>query len=145
MLTLANGMRCTIASDPSLRRAECALTVGCGSLDDPDELEGLAHLAEHVTLATDRAGVQRFIDDRQGDINGYTAERTTTFYSQFDLSPGASALDEIREGCSRFGALYARALSPDTASAPAAVVAQELERVDLELQATLNLICLRLY
>ena len=52
-VSLANGMRGVICSDPTSRRCEIAVAVRCGSLDDPPELEGLAHLAEHVTLACD--------------------------------------------------------------------------------------------
>ena len=46
---LPNGLRALLVSGGA--RCEIALTVQCGSLDDSDEFEGLAHLAEHLTLA----------------------------------------------------------------------------------------------
>lgn len=54
---LPNGARCVVSSDDSLPRCELAVSVACGSLDDPEEWEGLAHLTEHLTLAADPAGL----------------------------------------------------------------------------------------
>ena len=51
LLTFSNGLRCIVASDQASSRLELAATVSSGSLDDPADLEGLAHLAEHCTLA----------------------------------------------------------------------------------------------
>ena len=63
-----------------------ALTVPCGSLSDPRDLEGLAHLSEHVTIATDPMDLASFVDAREGDTNAFTGERTTTFYTGIDLN-----------------------------------------------------------
>ena len=173
LLTLSNGLRCIVASDEASTRLELAATVGCGSLDDPTDLEGLAHLAEHVTLASDAAGFTDWADAREGDVrrqhparaacptapcqakrsclhplpptqvNGFTGERTTTFYGGLEIGRNVrrsrtaaaaesqiaqSASDDLREACRRFGALLSRA--------PLAlpVVRQEVGRVDDELR-----------
>ena len=84
LVSLQNGARVLVRADPSVTRCELALTTRCGSLDDPRSLEGLAHLAEHVTIATDPAGLSPFLRDRKGEINAFTADRTTNFYCQFD-------------------------------------------------------------
>lgn len=79
-VTLPSGLRCIVCSDEAITRCEIAVTVGCGSLDDPPSIEGLAHLAEHITLAADQpdpAGLAQFIEERQGDLNAFTGERTT--------------------------------------------------------------------
>ena len=68
LLTLSNGLRCIVASDEASNRLELAATVKSGSLDDPADLEGLAHLAEHVTLASDTAGFTNWADAREGDV-----------------------------------------------------------------------------
>ena len=68
LLTLSNGLRCIVASDEASSRLELAATVSSGSLDDPADLEGLAHLAEHVTLASDTAGFTNWADAREGDV-----------------------------------------------------------------------------
>lgn len=143
MVTLANGMRGLVCCDEAYARCELAVTVPCGSLDDPIGLEGLAHLAEHVTLASDPTGINAFIDERQGDLNAFTGERTTSFYGTFGLlktiKRGTSAstaeseaqaayLDDIKQGCRKFAALFGPLVGDKSA-----VVAQEVLRVDAEL------------
>ncbi|EOD26748.1 hypothetical protein EMIHUDRAFT_457314 [Emiliania huxleyi CCMP1516] len=96
LLRLPDGARCLLASAaPSLtfdgdrgnvlagQAVEVAVTVGCGSMRDPDDWEGLAHLAEHVTLAS-AAGVRltEWVDEREGEVNGFTEEERTTFTFQ---------------------------------------------------------------
>jgi hypothetical protein len=143
MVTLANGMRGLVCCDEAYARCELAVTVPCGSLDDPIGLEGLAHLAEHITLASDPTGINAFIDERQGDLNAFTGERTTSFYGTFGLlktiKRGTSAstaeseaqaayLDDIKQGCRKFAALFGPLVGDKSA-----VVAQEVLRVDAEL------------
>ena len=150
LLTHANGVRGLVCCDEAYTRCEIAVSVACGSLDDPPELEGLAHLCEHVTLATDPADLSAFIEERQGDTNAFTGERTTSFYTGFDLgkrvmrTPSATTASKaveaaLREDVSgaamRFAALFSRALSPTASSAaPLAVVREEVGRIDAELQ-----------
>ncbi|KAL1507931.1 hypothetical protein AB1Y20_007535 [Prymnesium parvum] len=149
---LPNGVRCLACSDESLTRCEVAVTVACGSLDDPEAYEGLAHLAEHLTLASDPSGLSQFIEERQGDLNAFTGERTTTFHCQFALTrrikhiasaeravrqaEAASGAD-VADGCERFAALFARALSPSPLP-PLPLVRQEVGRIDAEMAALLK-------
>lgn len=145
-ITLENGVRGLVCCDESYSRCELAVTVPCGSLDDPANREGLAHLTEHMTLATDAAGLASFIDEREGDLNAFTGERTTSFYGQYDLlkkvrqAPSAStavsgvaaaAKDDIKQGCRKFAALFDRPTILN--SNASAIVAQEVNRVDAEL------------
>ena len=151
LVTLANGCRGIIASDEEQTRLEIAACVGCGSCDDPDEFEGLAHLTEHITLATDPLGLQTFVDEeRQGDTNAFTAERTTTFYTSFDVtkrvsrsrsaaaaeaSIDAACKEDLLETSTRFAALFAAKPRPSSASSipPVGIIKQEVGRVDAEM------------
>ncbi|CAK9006939.1 Insulin-degrading enzyme (Insulin protease) (Insulinase) (Insulysin) [Durusdinium trenchii] len=47
-LTLQNGMKVLLASDPEAISAACALSVHLGFYSDPEDLPGLAHFCEHM-------------------------------------------------------------------------------------------------
>lgn len=149
LVSMPSGARAIVCSDAASARCQLALTVGCGSLDDPPEFEGLAHLAEHVTLASDTTGLQQFVEDRGGDLNAFTGERTTTFYAQYDLgkrvakgttADGAerAALDmcaaDLSAGCASCAALFDRSLAPPPAASPAEVIRVEVGRIQQELE-----------
>ena len=154
LITHSSGMRGLVVSDEGTTRCELAMTVPCGSLSDPPELEGLAHLAEHVTLSTDPLDLASYVDFREGDINAFTRERATSFYTAIDLNKRVSRTrsadsaeadiertlrEEVSELATRFAALFARSISgPATASAPPAVIQREVRRVDDELQDIAN-------
>ena len=128
MVQCASGTRALVGSDPQLERVELALTLQCGSLFDPQETEGLAHLAEHVTLAADPAELNSFIDERVGSLNAFTAEETTTFHLEFEIEEGAEPLAEVREVVRRFAALFVS----DAWRTTPALVRQELPRIHSE-------------
>ena len=149
LVTHANGIRGLVCSDSELSRCELALTVPCGSLSDPRDLEGLAHLSEHITIAADPMDLASFVDDREGDTNAFTGERTTTFYTGIDLNkrvartPSASSAvaaieattkEDVTELATRFAGLFRLALSgPPATTAPLSIIKQEIRRVDAEL------------
>ncbi|SCV04339.1 LAME_0H17656g1_1 [Lachancea meyersii CBS 8951] len=83
---LENGILALLVSDPADSFASCSLTVGSGSHNDPDEIPGLAHLCEHVILAS---GSKKYpignhyhelIAQNGGSHNAYTTGENTTFY-----------------------------------------------------------------
>lgn len=47
-ITLDNGLRAVLVSDPNTTKAAAAIDVGNGYLSDPAELPGLAHFLEHM-------------------------------------------------------------------------------------------------
>ena len=134
LVTTAAGTRCLVCCDPSVDRGYFAACVSCGSLDD-GPIEGLAHLAEHMTLASDPAGLASFIDGRQGEVNAFTGERTTTFYAQFDLDSERGLDVEIGDGLRRFAALFAAARSELPKKR---LLRQEISRVDAEMRDILR-------
>ena len=148
LVTFSNGIRGLICADAARPRFELAACVGCGSLDDPEGLEGLAHLAEHLTLACDPFKLQDFVDEeRQGDTNAFTGERTTTFYTSFDTTKrvsrsrsaasASSAIidatkEDVAEASRRFAELFARALT--STPVPLGIVRNEVGRIDNEMR-----------
>uniref|UniRef100_A0A6V2UER8 Peptidase M16 N-terminal domain-containing protein n=1 Tax=Emiliania huxleyi TaxID=2903 RepID=A0A6V2UER8_EMIHU len=153
LLSLPDGARCLLASAaPSLtfdgdrgnvlagQAVEVAVTVGCGSMRDPDDWEGLAHLAEHVTLAS-AAGVRltEWVDEREGEVNGFTEEERTTFTFQLGRPDEPRGEAEEAADVSQLCALVADLFDCWRASplpADEAVVREEIRRVDAELEAT---------
>ena len=145
-LQLPNGLRILLVSG-SAERSELALTVRCGSLDDPAESEGLAHLAEHLTLAAGEGSggaLGNLIDDLEGDLNAFTQEEATTFCCSWTadadgelVEPQAAAEEAraLREVGRRFAAMF----EPPPAGALEAVAVEELGRVDSEMVRAIDL------
>jgi insulysin len=86
-VTLPNGIVAVIVSDPSTLVAAVAMSVGCGQMHDPSQVQGLAHFTEHmVFLGSGRpgcAGESAFTDflaTANGSHNAYTSLNTTTFH-----------------------------------------------------------------
>lgn len=86
-LTLPNGIVAVLVSDPSTLVAAVAMSVACGQMNDPPQVQGLAHFTEHmVFLGSGRpgcAGESSFTDflaTAKGDHNAYTSLNTTTFH-----------------------------------------------------------------
>ena len=145
-LQLPNGLRVLLVSG-SAERSELALTVRCGSLDDPAEFEGLAHLAEHLTLAAGEGSggaLGSLIDELEGDLNAFTQEEATTFCCSWtadadgELAEPQAAAEEaraLREVGRRFAAMF----EPPPAGALEAVAVEELGRVDSEMVRAIDL------
>ncbi|MED5525654.1 MAG: insulinase family protein [Pseudomonadota bacterium] len=101
-LTLDNGLRVVLASDPKADKAAASLMVGVGSTADPKGREGLAHFLEHMLfISTDKYPkvdeYMHFIEANGGSTNAYTAQTKTDFF--FDVAPDkfAPALDRFAQ------------------------------------------------
>jgi hypothetical protein len=84
-LTLPNGIVAVLVSDPSTLVAAVAMSVACGQMNDPSQVQGLAHFTEHmVFLGSGRpgcAGESSFTDflaTAKGDHNAYRPPPLTT-------------------------------------------------------------------
>ncbi|SCU84983.1 LAFA_0D13190g1_1 [Lachancea sp. 'fantastica'] len=95
---LENGVLALLVSDPTDTLASCSLTVATGSHNDPSEIPGLAHLCEHVLVAS---GSKKYpsgnhyhelIAHNGGSHNAFTTGENTTFY--FEL-PAINDRDEL--------------------------------------------------
>ncbi|MDA5565408.1 insulinase family protein [Cobetia sp. MMG027] len=93
-LTLDNGLKVLLVSDPAADKAAAAMDVEVGSAQDPDDVPGLAHFLEHMLfLGTDRYpepdAYQEFITRHGGQHNAFTASQDTNYF--FDIAPDAFA------------------------------------------------------
>lgn len=82
---LPNHLKCMLVSDSSAQSASASLSVSVGSLDDPPEVEGLAHLVEHMlTKGSDDFPAEShyswFIKTHGGVENAETCEDFTRYY-----------------------------------------------------------------
>ncbi|GAA6048954.1 hypothetical protein JCM3770_007136 [Rhodotorula araucariae] len=89
-ITLANGLRALLISDPKTDKAAAALGVQVGHMSDPDDLPGLAHFCEHMLfLGTekfpDEAEYKTYLSRNSGSSNAYTSLAETVYH--FDSSP----------------------------------------------------------
>ena len=102
-LTLDNGLRVLLVSDPRADMAAASLDVHIGSGSDPEEWEGLAHFLEHMLfLGTSKypeAGeYQQFMKEQGGSHNAYTALEHTNYF--FNVQ--SQALEQALDRFSRF-------------------------------------------
>eukprot|EP00439_Symbiodinium_sp_Y106_P078356 s981_g17.t1 len=113
-LTLGNGMRVLLASDPDAITASSALSVHVGFYSDPEELAlrvvavgdipGLAHFCEHMLfLGTkeypEENSFESFLVANSGSQNAFTSESSTTYF--FEVSPSG-----LRESLQRFASFF---------------------------------------
>ncbi|HSH47656.1 MAG TPA: insulinase family protein [Halomonas sp.] len=102
-LTLDNGLRVLLVSDPDADKAAVSLNVEVGSAQDPDDLHGLAHYLEHMLfLGTEpypeADAYQGYLSRHGGRHNAFTASRNTNYF--FSIEP--DALPGALERFSRF-------------------------------------------
>jgi insulysin len=101
-LTLANGLKVLLVSDPETDKAAASLVVFRGSYHEPQEFPGLAHFLEHMLfIGTEKYpevdGYQEFIARHGGSSNAYTAGDHTNYF--FDVQPGyfQAAMDRFAQ------------------------------------------------
>lgn len=85
-LTLSNGMRVLLVSDPASIRSAAALDVHVGYFSDPKNLPGLAHFCEHMSfLGTKKYPEEEefssFLSTNGGSSNAYTDAEDTVYVS----------------------------------------------------------------
>ncbi|WP_051234845.1 insulinase family protein [Marinimicrobium agarilyticum] len=129
-LTLKNGLRILLISDPRAQKAAAALDVHIGHHQNPPEREGLAHFLEHMLfLGTETYpepdAYQTFISAHGGSHNAYTSAEHTNYY--FDI--GAAYLEPALD---RFARFFTEPLFN------AEYVERERHAVDSEFKAKLN-------
>lgn len=100
VLTLDNGLTALLVSDPEADKAAASMNVSVGSAQNPEDLQGLAHLLEHMLfLGTEPYpepdAYQGYISRHAGSHNAFTAAQDTNYF--FDIEPSAlsGALDRF--------------------------------------------------
>lgn len=129
-LSLGNGLRVLLVSDPRTARAAAAMNITAGSRDEPSAYPGLAHLLEHALFLGTKNypkpyEFNNYISDNGGVYNAVTAFEHTSYYFALDAHALAPALDRFAEFFS------APLLLPER-------IAEEVKVVDAEYQSRLR-------
>ncbi|MDX1705038.1 insulinase family protein [Pseudidiomarina sp.] len=100
MLTLKNGLRCTLIQDNEAGQSTAALAVAAGHFQDPDDAQGLAHFLEHMLfLGTknypEAAGYQTFMSQHGGHHNAWTGTEFSSYYFSIDPAHFDAGLDRF--------------------------------------------------
>ncbi|HEY8993108.1 MAG TPA: insulinase family protein [Lacunisphaera sp.] len=101
-LTLDNGLKVILLSDPKLNKSSAALAVGVGSYSDPANRQGLAHFLEHMLfLGTekypDEADYGNYLKTNGGYNNAYTSGDHTNFHFEIRHEAFEGALDRMAQ------------------------------------------------
>ncbi|MFM2483690.1 insulinase family protein [Celerinatantimonas yamalensis] len=102
LITLDNGLRALLISDPQVQKSAASLAVNVGHFDDPQDRQGLAHFLEHMLfLGTDKyphAGeYQQFINHHGGSNNAWTGTEYTNYFFDIDSPWFEAALDRFSQ------------------------------------------------
>ncbi|KAJ2718919.1 metalloprotease [Coemansia sp. Benny D115] len=93
LLRLPNNMKVLCIQDEIATHATAAVTVNVGSIADPPEFQGLAHLLEHViTMGSQKYPVEKEYDDFISSNAGNTNATTDRFFTKYDFSIANTAL-----------------------------------------------------
>jgi secreted Zn-dependent insulinase-like peptidase len=103
-VTLDNGMRVLLISDPDADKSAAALVAFRGNFHDPKDRPGLAHFLEHMLfIGTEKYpepdGYFAFVKKHGGGSNAYTAPDHTNYF--FDIQP-----EYFVEGLDRFAQFF---------------------------------------
>jgi len=80
---LENGLQVVVGCNKSFTTSSCAVSVDVGGMDDPVEMQGLAHVVEHILYLNRRATggtFERLLNMRCGEYNGHTTHSSTTYH-----------------------------------------------------------------
>ena len=101
-LTLDNGLRVILVSDPKFNKSSASLAAGTGSYSDPASRQGLAHFLEHMLfLGTekypDEAEYRTYLQNNGGEGNAYTAGDITNYHFEIRHEAFEGALDRFSQ------------------------------------------------
>jgi predicted Zn-dependent peptidase len=102
LTTLANGLRVASRSMQSVETVAVGLYADCGSRDERAELNGIAHLFEHMVFkgAGGRSAreISELVESVGGDLNAATDREGTAFYASLlaaDLALGVELVADL--------------------------------------------------
>ena len=98
LITLDNGLRALLASDPTAEHGAAAMAVDVGAAHDPTGLPGLAHFCEHMLFLgsekyREESAYKKFLAAHGGRSNASTSMEQTTYKFEVLADHLASALD----------------------------------------------------
>lgn len=101
-LTLDNGLRVVLTSDPGVNTSSASMAIGIGANADPDDAQGLAHFLEHMLfLGTEKYpelnAYSNYLQAHGGSSNAYTSQDHTNYHFQVNHEGYPEALDRFAQ------------------------------------------------
>jgi secreted Zn-dependent insulinase-like peptidase len=101
-ITLKNGLKVILVSDPESDKAAAAMNVFSGSWENPPEVPGLAHFLEHMLfLGTEKYPeadeYSHFMQTNGGSDNAYTSAENTLYFFNINAGQYEEALDRFSQ------------------------------------------------
>ena len=121
---LPNGMRVVTDRVDTVQTASLGVWVGAGTRNEPQAINGVAHLLEHMAFkGTNRrsaVNIAREIEDVGGQINAYTSREHTAYYAKVLHGDAPLAMDILAD------ILQDSTFVPEELARERAVVLQEI-------------------
>lgn len=122
--TLANGLRVVTHEMATLETASVGVWIGAGTRNEPAEINGVAHLLEHMAFKGTRrrsaADIATEIENVGGHLNAYTSRESTVYYAKVLKEDVPLALDLLSD------ILLNATFDPAELSRERAVILQEI-------------------
>ena len=101
-IVLPNGLEVLLISDTQATQSSAAMSVGVGSLQDPEEHQGLAHFLEHMLFMGSQKyprvdDFSEFVESHGGYSNAYTAPEETNYQLIVNHDAFEGALDRFAQ------------------------------------------------
>ena len=101
LTTLNNGLRVVTHHMPTMETASVGMWVGAGTRNETAEVNGVAHLLEHMafkgTTTRSAADIAEQIEAVGGHLNAYTGRESTVYYAKVLKEDVALALDLVAD------------------------------------------------
>ena len=98
VMTLSNGLRVLLISDPNSNVSAAAMDIPAGSFNDPLDYEGLAHFCEHMLFIGTKKYPETnqyssFLQTHGGSDNAFTSTQNTNYFFNVEAEYFSMALD----------------------------------------------------
>ena len=100
--TLANGLRVAVDAMPEVESASLGIWVACGTRHESAELNGMAHMLEHMAFKGTRTrsarAIAEEIENVGGSLNAYTGREITAYHASVlkeDVALGVEMISDI--------------------------------------------------
>ena len=102
LTTLANGLRVAVDEMPEVESASLGIWVACGTRHESAELNGMAHMLEHMAFKGTRTrsarAIAEEIENVGGSLNAYTGREITAYHASVlkeDVALGVEMVADI--------------------------------------------------
>ncbi|MDP2332630.1 MAG: pitrilysin family protein, partial [Reyranella sp.] len=100
--TLTNGLRIAVDEMPEVESASLGIWVACGTRHESAELNGMAHMLEHMAFKGTRTrsarAIAEEIENVGGSLNAYTGREITAYHASVlkeDVALGVEMVSDI--------------------------------------------------